>query len=306
MAKKQKKPSKFKKVLGSVLRYSVATVSFAIVLYVLFALFFSTDKERQLERENRLYRDRYAQMVAKENLISDVVTGLMEKDNDIYIGLFKSQVPSADAASAANFITISDSLSENYYVSTAASTSGTLMLMAGSVDSNFAEVFRILQEKRDSVPPLCLPLHGMSYVQTGASVGMKYNPVYKLQVQHDGLDLVAPQGAPVYAAADGVVSQVVRSRKGLGNTVEIDHGNGYVTRYCLLGDISAVKGRRVKRDQQIGTVGISPTLPAPHLHFEVRRGGRPVDPVNYFFASVTPEEYARMMYLSVSTEQSMD
>lgn len=306
MAKKKKKTSKVRKVVGGIFRYLVATVSFAILLYVLFALFFSTDEERQLQRENRLYRERYAQMLEKEKLIADVVDGLMEKDNAIYEGLFKTTVPSADAASAANFITIADSLPENYYVKTAASTSGTLMLMAGSVDDNFREVFRLLEEKRDSIPPLALPLHGMSYVQTGASVGMKYNPVYKLQVPHDGLDLVAPQGAPVYAAADGLVSQVVRSRKGLGNMVEIDHGNGYVTRYCLLGDMSAVKGRRVRCNQQIGTVGISPTLPAPHLHFEVRKNGVPVDPVNYFFASVTPEEYARMMYLSVSTEQSMD
>lgn len=305
MAKK-KKPSKVKKVLGQILRYTVAAISFAIVLYGLFALFFSTDEERQLQRENRLYRERYAKMVEKEKLIADVVEGLMEKDNDIYQGLFKTHAPSADAASATNFITIADSLSENYYVTTAASTSNTLMLMAGNVDNNFREVFRILEERRDSVPPLSLPLHGMSYVQTGASVGMKYNPVYKLQVQHDGLDLVAPQGASVYAVADGVVTQVVRSRKGLGNMVEIDHGNGYVTRYCLLGEITAVKGRSVKCDQQIGTVGISPTLPAPHLHFEVRRNGEPLDPVHYFFASVTPDEYARMMYLAVSTEQSMD
>ena len=306
MAPKKNHTSRVRKVLDSVLRYLVATLSLAIVLYVLFALFFSTDEERQLQTENRLYRERYAQMVEKEKLIGDVVEGLREKDNGIYEGLFKVSVPSADPASAASLITIADSLSENYYVKTAATTSETLMLMAGSVDRNFEEVFRLLREKRDSIPPLSLPLHDMSFVQTGASVGMKYNPVYKLPVQHDGLDLVAPQGAPVYAAAAGVVSRVERSRKGLGNTVEIDHGNGYVTRYCLLGDISAVKGRPVKRDQQIGTVGISPTLPAPHLHFEVLRDGKPCDPVHFFFASVTPEQYARMMYLAVSTEQSMD
>ena len=73
-----------------------------------------------------------------------------------------------------------------------------------------------------------------------------------------------------------------------------------------MGDIQVFRGRRVKRDQQIGTVGISPTLPAPHLHFEVRRNGVPQDPVNYFFASVSPDEYVRMLYLAVSTGQSMD
>jgi len=301
-----KKKSRFQTILSAVVRHLVATVTFAIVLYVLFALFFSTAEERQLQRENRLYRQRYAKMVEKEKLIADVVEGLSDKDNAIYEGLFKTSLPASDPVSAANLVPLADSLSENFYVSTAASTSGTLMLMAGSVDANFEEVFRILRERRDSVPPLSLPLHNMSYVQTGASVGMKYNPVYQLQVQHDGLDLVAPQGASVYAVADGVVSQVIRSRKGLGNTVEIDHGNGYVSRYCLMGDMLVTKGRRVQRDQRIGTVGISPTLPAPHLHFEVLRRGVPQDPVNFFFASVSPEEYARMMYLSVSTEQSMD
>ncbi len=301
-----KKKSRFQTILSAVVRHLVATVTFAIVLYVLFALFFSTAEERQLQRENRLYRQRYAKMVEKEKLIADVVEGLSDKDNAIYEGLFKTSLPASDPVSAANLVPLADSLSENFYVSTASSTSGTLMLMAGSVDANFEEVFRILRERRDSVPPLSLPLHNMSYVQTGASVGMKYNPVYQLQVQHDGLDLVAPQGASVYAVADGVVSQVIRSRKGLGNTVEIDHGNGYVSRYCLMGDMLVTKGRRVQRDQRIGTVGISPTLPAPHLHFEVLRRGVPQDPVNFFFASVSPEEYARMMYLSVSTEQSMD
>ena len=305
MAKK-KKPSRFQRLLSAVLRHLVAAVSFAVVLYVLFALVFSTDEEKKLERENRLYRARYERMVQQEQLITDVVKGLMEKDNGIYEGLFKTSVPTADLITAAGLTPLADSLTEGFYVKSAASTSETLMLMAGSVESNFEEVFRILREKRDSVPPLSLPLHGMSYVQTGASVGMKYNPVYKLPVQHEGLDLVAPQGAPVYAAADGVVSQVTLTRKGLGNTVEIDHGNGYVTRYCLMGEVSAVRGRRVRRGQQIGTVGVSATLPAPHLHFEVRRDGKAQDPVNYFFASLSPEEYARMMYLSVNTEQSID
>ncbi len=187
-----KKKSRFQTILSAVVRHLVATVTFAIVLYVLFALFFSTAEERQLQRENRLYRQRYAKMVEKEKLIADVVEGLSDKDNAIYEGLFKTSLPASDPVSAANLVPLADSLSENFYVSTASSTSGTLMLMAGSVDANFEEVFRILRERRDSVPPLSLPLHNMSYVQTGASVGMKYNPVYQLQVQHDGLDLVAP------------------------------------------------------------------------------------------------------------------
>ena len=180
------------------------------------------------------------------------------------------------------------------------------MRMAENVDRNFEEVFRILDQKRSAVPPLSMPLKGISYGQTGASVGLKQNPVYKLELTHKGLDLIAPQGAPVYAAADGVVSRVTNSRKGMGNVVEIDHRNGYTTRYCLLGDVNAVYGRSVRRGQKIGTVGISSQVFAPHLHYEVLRDTVVLDPVNYLFASVNPEEYARMLYISVSTLQSMD
>ena len=292
--------------MGSLLRYLVATVSLSIVLYIVFALVFSTKEEQLLEKENRLYKERYQQMLEKEQLIGDGVEVLLAKDDAIYGQLFQTPAPSLNALTAADVIAASDSLSESFYLSAAASASESLMLMAGNVDDNFAEIFRQLQERRDSIPPLSLPLHDMSYVQTGASVGMKLNPNYHLQLQHDGIDLIAPQGAPVYAAADGVVSEVIHSRKGLGNIVVIDHRNGYRTRYCLLGEMSAVKGRSVKRGQQIGTVGISTMVPAPHLHFEVLRDSQVQDPVHYLFASLTPEEYARMLYMSVSTVQSMD
>lgn len=301
-----KKTSKIRRVLGGVLRYLIATVSLSVVLYIAFALVFSTEEERRLEKENRLYKVRYGQMKEKERLIADALEGLQIKDNAIYKELFETSAPSLDALTAADLIADSDSLSESFYLSAAASASERLMLMAGNVDQNFAQIFALLQSRSDSIPPLSLPLKGMSYVQTGASVGLKHNPVYKLPVQHDGLDLVAPQGAPVYAAADGLVTKVVRARKGLGNTVEIDHRNGYVTRYCLLGEMTAVKSRFVKRGQKIGTVGISASVTAPHLHYEVLRDGAVQDPVHFLFTSLSPEEYARMFYMSVSTSQSMD
>ena len=211
-----------------------------------------------------------------------------------------------DAVTAADMISVSDSLSESFYLSYSASKSESLRMMASSVEENFKDIYRIMKQRRDSLPPLTLPLEGMSYVQTGASVGPKHNPLYKVEVQHDGIDLVAPQGSAVFASADGTVRQVIHSNKGLGNIVEIDHRNGYVTRYALLGEISVSQGRTVKRGQKIGTVGISSTTFAPHLHYEVLRDGNVLDPVRYLFASVGPEEYAKMLYMSVSTRQSLD
>ena len=301
-----KKRSRIQSLLGAVVRYVVATVSLSIVFYILFALFFSTRQERQIQRENALYRERYRQMKEKEALIGDVVEGLLAKDDAIYETLFETDAPSLDALTAADLIAESDSLSESFYLSSAASTAESMMVMAGNVEDNFAAIFRLLKERRDSIPPLSLPLKEMSYVQVGASVGEKQNPVYKLPMQHNGLDLIAAQGTEVYAAAGGTVSLVIRSRRGLGNIIEINHGNGYTTRYCLLGDMKVSSGQRVRRGQKIGTVGISTTNPAPHLHFELRFRGKVKDPVNYLFASLTPEEYSRMLYMATATSQSMD
>jgi murein DD-endopeptidase MepM/ murein hydrolase activator NlpD len=79
-----------------------------------------------------------------------------------------------------------------------------------------------------------------------------------------------------------------------------------VTRYAHLADIETRKGRRVKRGTRIGYVGVSGNSFAPHLHYEVIRDTTIVDPVNYFFASVTPEDYVNMMVMAASTGQSMD
>jgi len=296
---------KVRKSLIGWLRYLLATLSLSILLYVVLALLFSTDEEQRLERENTLYQELYDTLRQKQRLIGDVLDVLEEKDEAIYGELFETTPPSLDALTAADLIAGSDSLSENFYLSAAASTSGSLMLMAGKVDECFAEIFQALEERRDSIPPLSHPLPDISYVQTGASVGLKHNAIYKVEMRHDGIDFIAPQGTPVYAAADGVVTQVVQSRRGMGNTVTIDHGNGYVTRYCLLGDLTAKKGK-IRRGQQVGTVGITTLMPAPHLHYEVLHQGVVQDPVNYLFASVSPEEYAKMLFLSVSTVQSLD
>ena len=295
-----------KKLLGSIFRYLAATVTVAVGFYVLLALFFSTEEEKKLQQENDLYTAYYPELREKERLLTDVVRGLEVKDDALYRQIFQTEAPSVDALTAADMISFSDSLSENFFLSYSASKSESLMRMAGNVEDSFGEIFRALAARKDTVPPLALPLKGMSYVQTGASVGQRHNPLYKVDMNHGGIDLVAPQGSPVFASADGVVRSVTRSNKGLGNVVEVDHRNGYRTRYALLGEISVSQGRSVKRGQKIGTVGISSTTFAPHLHYAVLRGDEVQDPVHYLFSSVSPEEYARMLYLAVSTRQSLD
>ena len=293
-------------VICRILMFFVATVSLAIVYYILFALVFSTEEERALKQENRLYEQEYPEMASKEALLADVVEGLKVKDDRIYEEIFNTSAPNMDQFSSLEFLMALDSIPDTDIVSHSAGRLDKLEVSAGRVEENFKRVMEAISSSDFVMPPMSNPLKDFTFAQTGASIGDKINPFYKVPMKHNGLDLIAPAGDPVYAVADGTVKEIIRSRKGLGNVVVIDHGNGYVTRYAHLADIETRKGRKVRRGARLGYVGVSGNSFAPHLHYEVLRDTLVLDPVNHFFASVTPEEYMNMLIMSVTTGQSMD
>jgi hypothetical protein len=281
-------------------------MSVAVIYYIIFALIFSTGEEQKLKNENRLYSQEYPELARKEALLSDVIEGLQLKDDRIYEEIFKTAAPNVDPMESIDFMPGFETLPDMDLVKYTDRKLGVLDEAGVRVDENFAAIMKAVTDSGFVMPPMHNPLKDFSFAQTGASVGYKINPFYKVEIQHNGLDMIASSGVPVYATADGVISKVTRSRKGLGNVVEIDHGNGYMTRYAHLSDVIAVKGRKVKRGTHIGNVGVSGSSFAPHLHYEVVRDTVVLDPVNHLFATVTPEEYMNILVMSVTTGQSMD
>jgi len=293
-------------VIRRILVFFVATVSIAILYYAVFALFFSTEEEQRLKDENRMYEREFPALEAKEELVSDVIEGLRHKDDRIYEEIFHTSAPNMNPLSSIGILSGVDSIPDSDIVMYADRKIGSVEASAARVEENFRRVMQAVGDSGFVMPPMTNPLDDFSFAQTGASVGDRINPFYKVSIRHNGLDMIAPAGQPVHASADGTVRNVIKSRKGLGNVVEIDHGNGYVTRYAHLADIEVSKGRRVSKGTRIGYVGVSGNSFAPHLHYEVLRDTLVLDPVNHMFASVTPEEYANMLVMSVATGQSMD
>lgn len=107
--------------------------------------------------------------------------------------------------------------------------------------------------------------------------GMRTHPITGQYRHHDGLDLAAPTGTPVVAITDGTVV-ATGSRGGYGLTVDVDHGNGTMTRYAHLSAIDVEVGQAVGAGVQLGDVGSTGRSTGPHLHVEVRVEGEPVDP----------------------------
>lgn len=293
-------------VLRRILVFFVSTASMAVLYYLVFALFFSTDQQQRLRDENRMYEREYPELQRKEELISDVIDGLRLKDDMIYEEIFSMAAPDLNPLSSVDFLMGVDSIPDKDIVVYAERKLDKAVKAADAVEANFRRIMKAVTDSGFVMPPMTNPLDNFSFAQTGASVGEKINPFYKVPIMHNGLDMIAPSGSPVYAAADGTVKEVIRSRKGLGNVVVIDHGNGYVTRYAHLADVEAKKGRRLTKGSRIGYVGVSGNSFAPHLHYEVMRDTIVLDPVNHLFASVTPEDYMNILIMSVSTGQSLD
>ena len=297
---------KGRKVALLVLKFFLASISLTVVYYVIFALFFSTDKERALKNENRMLERMYPEMNRKAELLDEVVEGLKVRDMKIYEDIFETEAPELDKILDVNLMPLTDSLTEENLVKLTEAKASRLMTGAGKVEDNMRHVLRLLSEDSYTAPPMHLPLSNFSLPMTGASVGRKMNPFYKVTGEHDGLDFMAPLGDEVLAAADGTVSQVTRSRRGEGNVVVMEHSGGYSTKYAHLQDITVRKGQQVTRGTVIGHVGMSGLSFAPHLHYEVWKDTVMCDPVNFLFGSVDPGEYAHMFIVSVATGQSLD
>ena len=291
--------------LGKILKYFLVTASLAVVYYVVFALVVSTDSERKLKRETQMYEQMYGEMARKEQLIGDVLEALKSKDDGIYRQIFNSGAPDLGGLYPEGLLSVIDSVEDKDIVEYASKKLDLLEDASTLVEDNFKVVMDILAEGGD-LPPLTNPLQSFSYARTGASVGLKINPFYKVAVDHGGLDLISQQGDPVYAAAAGTVKNVEHSSKGLGNVVTIDHGNGYITRYAHLENTRVSRGQKVDLGKQIGQVGMSGNSFAPHLHYEVQRDTVRMDPLNYLFASLSPDDYMGMLFMSFNTGQSMD
>lgn len=294
-------------ILWTMLKWFMVTASLAVVYYIIFALFMSTDEEKRLSEENRLYEKLYPEMTEKQQLLGDVVQDLQLRDGAIYEQIFNSKSPVSEAGGELPYLfMLSDSLDSGQAVSYVERKADRLVRIADEVNASFEMIFQYLKADTVVMPPLSVPVQDLNYARVGASVGQKFNPFYKVVTAHDGIDLIAGQGTPVLAAGDGVVSDVRRSRKGEGNVVEITHPGGYRTVYAHLEDVAVRKGETVKTGRRLANVGMSGNSFAPHLHYSVYLDSTVRNPVNHFFVSFGPEEYMRASLMAFTTGQSMD
>ena len=164
------------------------------------------------------------------------------------------------------------------------STSGSMDPMsdevrANSVLSALAEIdtYRVALQRTPFAQPI-------PSIHITSPFGSRVNPVTRRRSMHEGMDLSGSRGQPIHATADGVVSFAGR-QNGYGNVVIIQHDFGFETRYGHLNSIAVRQGQRVSRGDTIGGMGSTGRSTGTHLHYEIRVGGRPINPMTYIRAA---------------------
>ncbi len=289
-----------------------ASLVMASIMTVVFLQFYETPKTKSLKRENQRLLTQYELMYKNLETIDKVLADLQQRDDNLYRVIFEAD-PIPSSIRKAGFGGINkyaqlESLDNSELVINTARKLDIISKEAYIQSKSYDELLGLAlnKEKMLASIPAVMPISNKDLKRTASGWGFRIDPVYKIKRFHYGMDFTAPVGTEIYSTGDGVVKDVQTSRTGFGRWVIIDHGFGYETLYGHMSGFNVKKGQTVKRGSVIGYVGNTGKSTGPHIHYEVHKNGKPVNPQYYYFKDLTPQEYETMVALSGNTGQSYD
>jgi len=284
---------------------------FILLLFFLNLPQIQTPKEKSLARELNNMKLQYRVLNKKMTQAQEVLASIEERDNNIYRVYFESN-PIPDAQRQAGFGGVNRYKDLEGYENSDLIMETTqrldilqkrLVVASKSLD----EIAKLAnnKEKLLAAMPAIQPIENKDLRRISSGYGVRYHPILKMSRMHNGIDFSSSNGANIYATADGVVTSATTHR-GYGKVVKINHGFGFETRYAHMSKINVKRGQKVTRGQVIGHVGNTGLSTAPHVHYEIWKNGRTVNPINYFHGDLSAEEYNILLERSSLENQSMD
>ncbi len=281
---------------------SAALVTSALIIWVYNSFVpKATDKETQLKYE--AMKDNYSTLNSKVKTLQQQMAELEKRDNQVYRSIFEAN-PLSDSARTKLIekkkeLDKVNLMNDDELGKDIAKTLNNITARAAYQFESYDGIEKLIKnqgEKLSSIPAI-QPVSNKDLTRIASGFGMRIHPIYGIPKMHSGLDFTAPQGTPIYATGDGVVT-TAGVGNGTGNHVIINHGYGYETVYMHMVRIKAREGQRVKRGEVIGWVGNTGASTGPHCHYEVHINGEPVDPVYFFYNDLNAEQYDRLLKLA--------
>lgn len=291
--------------------YILSGIVLGVVFLYLFLVFFPSPREKQLLREKEAIQSQMETLNRQVDQMQIVMTDLQQRDDNLYRVLFGAEpIPLNIRQGTQRKISYYEEIAQM----TNSQLSADLSLKVDVLEKelyvqakSYDEVLELAktQEIRMENIPAIQPVLNKDLKRVASGFGVRIDPVYHVRKFHQGMDFTAPTGTEVFATGNAKVS-FVGWKQGYGNTVILDHGFGYQTLYAHLFKALVRKGQKVRRSDIIALVGNTGKSTGPHLHYEVRLHGKPVDPRNYYFYDLSPEEYDQMIQLSNNFGQMLD
>jgi murein DD-endopeptidase MepM/ murein hydrolase activator NlpD len=283
-----------------------------LVMVIIFFQFFDSPKEKILNREIKNLTTQFEVVQKKLSQVELVLDDVQKRDDNIYRVIFEADpIPSSIRKAGYGGVNRYQELNGFKNSDLIIETSKKIDQITKQLyiqSKSFDDIIELAQNKADMLAalPAIQPVSNTDLSRMASGWGYRIHPIYKTRKLHTGMDFSAKTGTPIYATGDGKISKVRRSRRGYGNHVVIEHGYGYKTLYAHMTKYIVKKGQKVKRGEVIGYVGSTGTSVAPHLHYEVHKDGRKINPVNFYYNDLNPDEYEKMLEISSQNNQSFD
>ena len=295
-----------------ILGFLAGAIVTALIIVVIAFQVIDSPKEMMMRQENNRIKEDYRLLNARVRTMQQQMVELEKRDNHVYREIFEAN-PIPDSARAKSLekqqeVQLAESMEDNELAYSIAATLDKMMNRIAFQKKSYEEIEAMIRnkEKMLAATPAIQPVSNKDLSRIASGFGYRIDPVYKTVKMHAGLDFAAPQGTPIYATADGVVRLAGNTGNGYGNHIIINHGYGYETLYGHQYRIKAKVGQKVKRGELIGWVGSTGKSTGPHLHYEVHKNKRHIDPIYFFYNDLTPEQFDRIVKMAASGNQSFD
>ena len=283
-----------------------------LIMVIVFFQFFDSPKEKKLNREIDILTTQYDIVEDKLNQVELVLDDIQNRDDNIYRVIFEAEpIPKSIRKAGYGGVNRYQNLKGYNNSELIINTSEKIDQITKQLyiqSKSYDEIIELAKNKADMLAalPAIQPVSNKNLSRMASGYGYRIHPIYKTRKMHSGMDFSAKTGTEIYATGDGKISKVRKSRRGYGNHVVIEHGYGYKTLYAHMSKYIVRKGQKVKRGEVIGYVGSTGTSVAPHLHYEVHKDGKKINPVNFYYNDLNPEEYEKMLEISSQNNQSFD
>lgn len=291
--------------------YLIASTVFSVGILSISFYNIRTYIQEEAAKENQRLRQELNIFNKDLTTIVDVLKNIQDRDDNIYRAIFEADpYPNHKRQLGTGGNPIKFKKYENIqYEDLVIEISQKLELIEkklASQSKSFDEVFELTKEKQmllRAVPSI-QPISNRNLKRIASGYGLRMHPIYKILQMHPGIDFAAPIGTEIYATGDGTIEKVGWVG-GYGKTIMINHGYGYKTRYAHCSKFNCRRGQKVKRGDLIGFVGNTGQSTGPHLHYEVFKNKKHINPVNFFFNDLSPEEYDKVIEISSRPTQSL-